>query len=557
MLNKSIQLLIILIVFFSFELLKAKESEQPVSNGLINLDGSLGFNLGSYNVNGISPRDKDFRYSLTGGVNVNLLGINFPFSMVVSDQQREFTQPSNQFGVSPTYKWMTFHAGWRSLSYSPFTLAGHTFLGAGFDLNPGDFRFSAMYGRFQKACSGGDSNNLYSSPPSFDRTGFSAKLGYGTSTNFIDLIVLRAKDNISSLDSTQSFIKPEENMVLGLSGKLNLLDHLFFDVDVSTSIYTNDIRAGNMPDSASSGFIHTINKIFPYSMSSQFTKALQTSLSWRSSNYGIKLSYKRVDPDFKSMGAYFIESDVENIIIAPNVNLLNRALKLSGSVGFQRDNLLNTKQQQSQRIVASAGISFNKSDFGIDLKYSTYGITQYKGLNPLIDSLKVARVNNSITGSSRLTFQTDSLLNNIIIVGAYQTLIDLNARTSAASQSDNYTANLAYQVNLLSAGMFFGIGLNYVQSVTSGSIIVFIGPTAQIGKTIDNFNISSSFSYQVQKMNSESNGGTASLNLQASYQINKHNSINMNFNVINSGNSTVESPNFTEYRSNLGYVHNF
>jgi len=554
---KSIGFIILFIYQCIFLIINAEASEQPSNEGLLNFDGSLGINSGTYNVNGISPRDRDFKYSLTGGVNVNFLGINFPFSMVVSEQQREFTQPSNQIGVSPTYKWITFHSGWRSLTYSPFTLAGHTFLGAGFDLNPGNLRFSAMYGRFNKACSGGDSLHLYASPPAYDRTGFAAKLGFGSSTNFLDLILLRAKDNVSSLDSSHAaLLKPEENMVLGLSGKLNLFSRLFVDLDVSTSFYTNDTRAGSMPDS-SSGFIKSLNSIYPYSMSSQFTTAFQTSLGWREPNYGIKLSYKRVDPDFKTMGAYFIESDVENIVIAPNINLFDRTLRLNGSFGWQRDNLANTKLQQSQRIISSAGISFNKANYGIDFKYSTYGITQYKGLNPLIDSLKIARVNNSFNGSARLSFQTDSLLNNIILIGAFQTLNDLNSRTAATSQSDNYTANLAYQGNLLSAGLFFGIGLNYVQSVTSGSTMVFLGPTAQIGKTIDNLSLSSSFSYQVQTINSVSNGGTASVNLQAGYQLNKHNSINLNVNVINSGSSTVQSPSFTEYRSNLGYIYNF
>lgn len=556
--NKRLTILtFILLLLILSNTIIAQEKDKSSSEELFNLSGAMGVNTGTYNVTGISPRDKDLRYSLTGSVNLKLFDINFPFSVLASDQQTSYTQPSNQYGVSPNYEWATFHGGWRSLSYSPFTLAGHTFLGGGFDLTPDDFRISAMYGRFNKATQGGDSTQIYS-VPSYERNGFATKIGYGSKTNYFDLILLKSKDNQASLDTTfQKNLKPEENMVFGFSSKANIFTSLFFELEASTSLYTNDTRASNLIDSTSPALINSINKIYPYLMSSQLTTALQSSLAWRSSNFGLKLSYKRVDPNYKSMGAYFIENDVENIIIAPSFKLFDKVVSVTGSIGLQRDNLMNTKLHQSQRIISSTGISINKQDYGIDLKYSSYGITQYKGLNPLIDSLKIARVNSNYNGSFRYSFQSDSLQNNIIIIAGFNTLVDLNTRTASTSQSDNYIANISYQGNLMSSGLNFGINLNYLKSISSGNIIEFLGPMAQIGKSFDNLNIGCSFSYQFQTTNAVSSGGTSSLNLQTSYQVNKHNSFNLNINLINSGNATLIAPSFTEYRSNFGYMYNF
>jgi len=39
--------------------------------------------------------------------------------------------------MSPYYKWITIHVGYRNINYSQFTLAGHTILGAGIELHPG------------------------------------------------------------------------------------------------------------------------------------------------------------------------------------------------------------------------------------------------------------------------------------------------------------------------------------------------------------------------------------------------------------------------------------
>lgn len=104
-------------------------------------NGTIGLGLGTYNVKGIPARQRDFSYIFNGAPTLTIYGVTLPFSVVVSDQERSYTQPFNQYGISPTYKWATFHAGWQSLEFSPFTLAGHNFLGGGVELNPGKLRF--------------------------------------------------------------------------------------------------------------------------------------------------------------------------------------------------------------------------------------------------------------------------------------------------------------------------------------------------------------------------------------------------------------------------------
>jgi hypothetical protein len=58
-----------------------------------------------YHVDGIAARRKDFSWYLTGNPNFKIYGIEIPFSFTVSEQERSFRQPFNQFCVSPSYKW--------------------------------------------------------------------------------------------------------------------------------------------------------------------------------------------------------------------------------------------------------------------------------------------------------------------------------------------------------------------------------------------------------------------------------------------------------------------
>ncbi len=108
---------------------------------LVTVSGGLNAYAGFYTADGIAARNQASPFGLSGAVTVALPGgISLPFSAVLGNQGSSFRQPFNQFGVSPTYKWATVHAGYRNVSFSPFTLAGHTFLGGGVELNPGKFR---------------------------------------------------------------------------------------------------------------------------------------------------------------------------------------------------------------------------------------------------------------------------------------------------------------------------------------------------------------------------------------------------------------------------------
>jgi hypothetical protein len=98
-----------------------------------------------------TPRERSFSYLFNGAPTITIYGISFPFSVVISDQQRGFRQPFNQYGISPQYKWLTVHAGWQSITWSPFTLAGYNFLGGGVEATPSKWRLGFIYGRFNKA----------------------------------------------------------------------------------------------------------------------------------------------------------------------------------------------------------------------------------------------------------------------------------------------------------------------------------------------------------------------------------------------------------------------
>lgn len=540
---------------------KAQDLAQIAKQKPFALSGSLGIGLGTYNVKGIPARQRDFSYIFNGAPTLSLYGVSFPFSVVVSDQQRSYTQPFNQYGISPTYKWITVHAGWRSLEFSPFTLAGHNFLGGGVELNPGKLRLGFVYGRFNKAIEEDLTQPLaLAQQPAYKRTGYSAKVGLGTERNHVDVIFLNAKDDVNSLNNPVStgILTPSENMVLGLSSKFSFLKRFVWDMDVSGSIYTRNLLSDTVKN-LKLDKVDFIKNLVTLNSSTQLLTAGQTSLGYNAANYNIKIKYRRVDPDYKSMGAYYFETDVQNYTLEGMVRLLKGQLQVGGSFGLQNDNILKDKSVRSNRKIGSVNVSYNKPAYGIDLRYTNFGITQDRGLNPIIDQFRVARVNHNLSSVFRYNIISEAISHGFIFVGNLQSLVDLNDFTKPNTKSNSKTANVSYQLDLPKKAFGINGNMNYTIAEISGGNSVFYGPTIGINQSFlkSKLGLNAAASYQWQRTNQVATGNIISLNLNTSYKISQRNAANIALGYLKSNSKDVLTPAFNELRSNLSLIHTF
>ncbi|WP_020601206.1 hypothetical protein [Spirosoma panaciterrae] len=540
------------------------QTDAPTKKSLpVKVSGGLNAYAGFYTASGISARNQPSPFGLSGSVTVALPGgISLPFSAVLGNQGSSFRQPFNQFGVSPTYKWATVHAGYRNVSFSPFTLAGHTFLGGGVELNPGKLRLGAVYGRFNKAIS----TNLAEPDiiPAYQRTGYALKIGYGKSDNYVDLIMLRAKDDTASItsapQSVSQTVTPAENMVVGLTSRLLILKHITVEVDEAVSAYTRDVRSSLVSAEGSNAVTRFFGKLFTPRLSTQLTQATQAAIGYRGKMAGIKLQYKRIDPNFQTMGAYYFQSDIESYAIAPNLSLLEGKLRLSGSYGIQYDNLVNNKNARTGRSIGSLIVSYNPATaFGIDVQLSNYGISQQAGLRPIIDTLKLAQNNFSATVNTRYTLQSEEVVSLFTLSATRQQLSDLNQRTAAFTNNTNTNLNLGYFYQQIKNGLGANLLLSYTQAdMAQGMNTKFYGPTLGVTKNFltNKLNTSANASYLINQqtnLNGETlNGQVINASANAGYQVSKRQNLNLQLLYLNS-NTGVAEQRYNELRGTLGY----
>ncbi|MEO8474840.1 MAG: hypothetical protein ABI477_21745, partial [Chryseolinea sp.] len=279
----------------------------------LTLNGGLSVRTIFYSAHGIEARRKPFSYVIAGAPVLSVYGWSVPMSFVFSEQERSFRQPFNQFGMSPTYKWVTVHAGYRNITYSPYTLAGHTILGGGVELTPGIFRFGFMYGRLNRATAV-DSTSGSLEPFSYTRRGYALKLGVGKGRTFLDVSLLKAKDDSTSAHTdaiTRGKVMPAENAVIGITARVTFLKKFYWEGDGGLSLYTRNIGTSLGLENANllpSILNNTLGSLLTINGSTEFYSAYQTSLGYRGKILSLRLQYRRVDPGYQSMGAYFFNN---------------------------------------------------------------------------------------------------------------------------------------------------------------------------------------------------------------------------------------------------------
>ena len=557
--------LLTLLIFSLFgECLHAQNLEDIGKQKPVTLSGGITARAIFYNSSGISSQRKPFSYIITGSPTVSIYNsFTIPITFTFSEQERSVRQPFNQFGMSPYYKWITVHAGYRNINYSQFTLAGHTFLGGGVDLTPGIFRFGFIYGRFNRATSV-DTLSKALQPFTYTNWGYGVKMGLGKGGNFFDISVLKAKDDSTSVHpgpELKGTVTPAENLVVGINGQAKFLKHFTFSLEAATSLFTKNMsNTASLPDSAKNvetkllgGFIHT-------NSTSEHYNAIQTGLGYQQKIFSLKFQYRRIDPNYKSMGAYFFNSDLENLTIAPSLNLLKNKLRLSGSIGLQHDNLNHQKQSTSKRTIGSANVSaeFTKH-LGMDFSFSDYSNTQQVKTILLKDTFKIAQVSENFSLTPRYILATEKHVHALILSVNYNlfTSLDNSSNKQNDTKSKNYFLN--YQITIVSKNLTLSTTLNYTDVKTASFEEGNYGITLGANYVLKNGKLTMGWNGSfLQGINSSSGGLILNQTVYSNYRISKHHSFGANINYINNkSQQTAYTPSFSEWKADVNYKYTF
>jgi hypothetical protein len=526
----------------------------------VRVRGSLAARAAAYDVTGIAPRYDPFTGAVSGAPVLYIGNWQISSQILLGNLGRSFGQNFNKLGISPQYKWLTLHAGHQNIRFSEYSLAGRTFLGGGIELNPGKFRFGAVYGQFQNAVEE-FIDTLFFKPAviAYERWGYAVKLGVGSSENFVDLVFFKAKDDSLSISTPNRNFRtsPEENAVISLVSQQRIAKRLFFDIEAALSAYTRNTQSSES-DLEDNFWTAALRSVIVPRFATEYHYAGHAGLRYQGKLFRMEMRYQRIDTDFRSMGAFFLLNDVERITVTPDFVSKDNKFRLRASVGYQRNNVAGMRANSTFRKIGMINGSYQfAKNLQFNITYNNFQIEQQRERDLLEDSLLLLQNTASLTAGFRYTIQTPSSNQMVLFNGNWRKLKDRSDFTDNGFQSQGF--NLHYTLNLRETRWNFSYGLSYNIYDFRGSKREQVRNSASIGKQwLDNrLNAGAGFAIVHNLVNEEVNNLMLVPRLNASYRAGRKHLFTLQANLLDSRSRTAEGRDFTESRGEVRYTFRF
>lgn len=533
---------------------------------LVNVSGGL--SASSILYSGNAAREP-FTYFLNGNININIAELyNMPFTFSYSTQKFGYTKPEGikTFSISPSYKWISTHIGDVSMSFSPYTLSGHLFSGFGVDLTPqGKFKVSAMYGRLLKS-------NEYevAKPeiiPTYKRYGYGFKTSYAFEKVNLGVIFFKATDVMSSLSNPVPFelgLTPKENVAVSFDTNFKLFQKLQVETEYANSNITEDISSTSKTKSkgVASLFLNP-------NETTTSQNALKAKLTYPAGKGSLGMGYERIDPNYRTLGGYYFNNDLENITVNASQSIFKDKLNLAVNLGLQKDNLENQKVSQSKRLVTSVTADYKaNAKLNLNFNYSNFqsftnSRNQFDYINQVpgtvfLDSLNFRQVSQNMGFSANYIIKNDKKIKKLINANFSRqaSVSQQQGQTMAAGETTFYSSTLSYVMGYPEKDLNFSGTLNNNLSQIEAISSFIIGPTLGVNKLFLDKKMNSSFSasYNTSYNDGKKQNDIVNLNLSGSYlYLEKH-----NFNLaIISLFSKTQTSNINDLTATMTYSYSF
>ncbi len=547
-------------------------------NGKVNIDsnsfayklkpkitGTINFGIWYNQKGGTAPNATAIQkldWFIQGQPTITIVNMSFPFSGIYSNNDFNYSQPFNQYGLSPSYKWVTAHVGYRNLAFGSYTLSGATFLGGGVELNPGKFRFAAFYGRFNRAIE--EDTNLIKNMgvtiiPAYKRVGYGVKIGVGTDVNFFDITVIKIQDDTASIKRpTINLISPSDNLLIGAINKFKIGKYFKWESEAALSVYTEDQQVkGNELQNIVPQFA---KPLIALNLSTTINPAYKFQFGFGSKYIDLSAQYEFIGPNYRSLGMYYIQNDIQRYTLNPAIRLWGGRINLNGSYGVQQDNLSKQKLATTYRQVQSLNLSFSPiSRLNLQANYSNFGTTQNSGKIQLNDSIRISQINSSYGTTVSFLIPGKRISSNFTINLSKQGVNDLNVLTQKFSESDVLLTTVNYGMNITKLKLNMNTGFVRAAIITYAGEVVNMGPSISVSTSLKNnkVRINLGSTYQSRSINGISDGSILTISSGMNVTLYKKQQFGIRYQYTLNTTNTTSIYYLTQNRLGITYGYSF
>jgi hypothetical protein len=548
------------------------QMQQTLKKNPIKVSGGLSASSLFYNSNVNDSRD-NFNYFLNGNLNIGIYNWSLPISYSLTNQGSNlgYDVPFkfNRLSVSPKYKWMQAHIGDVGMTFSPYTLNGLLITGGGLELTPDvPFKIALVAGRLNKAI---EDNNDPRTIPAYRRMGYGTQMKWEKEGYKVWVIGFYAKDAVNSLDASPDIkgILPQENLVLSVNASVKVYKNIEVYGEYANSLLTNDLRANEKISKG--GLAGTFLK---GNTSTETFDALNGGINLNLKNMMIGIRYEKIDPDYRTLGAYYFTNDLENITLNTTFNLLQGKLTFAGNIGRQRDNLDDTKLKETSRWVGSANINVKISEkLMLVTSYSNFTmftnrqLNQFTNINdnPLLvqqplDSIDYKQISQNVNMNLNYTISNSKeLTQNLNMNYSLNDMVNKeNGITRKGNISRFHNANVNYAIGFPNQKFSIAASVNYTNSYAGSLTTDIWGPALTLNKAFFKDKLTTTLGASYNCATGIAQIDVTSLRLGANYTPwNKHNFNASIIQMFRKTNQNIPNPNVDELTASIGYSYSF
>ncbi|PWN59125.1 TonB-dependent receptor [Chryseobacterium viscerum] len=552
-----------------------KKTKEELKKNPFKISGGISATSVFYSSNVYSGREP-FTYFLNGNLNLGLYKWSMPISYSLTNQgsQLGYQVPFkfNRISIAPKYKWVKAYIGDANMTFSPYTFNGLLFTGAGLELTPKiPLKVALMTGRLNKAVEDDGNPNTI---PAYKRMGYGAHLKWEKDKYKLGLIGFYAKDDVGSLKIAPDAkgVLPQENLVLSMTGSFKLDKNLEAFGEYANTSVINDLRAttnGSVKKGIASRFLSPNSSMESYS-------AFNTGVNLKLKKGMVGIRYEKIDPGYKTLGAYYFNNDLENITLNSSFTMLKDRLSLSTNIGRQRDNLDNKKAKQTSRWVGAVNANLKASEkLMITASYSNFTmftsnqLNQFNTINdnPLIiqqpkDSIDYKQISqNTNINVNYILSNTKEKVQNINFNYSLNDMVNReNGIVRRGGLSRFHNANVNYNLGFPEKKMNIATSFNFTHTYAASQISTIWGPGVNVTKSfLKDEKLKTSFGASYN----HSGSATANINvmnfrLGANYMPWKQHNFNLNvIQMFRNTDQNIENPNLNEMTCTVGYNYSF
>lgn len=398
--------------------------------------------------------------------------------------------PANCLSVAPKFGWAQINLGTQTPSLSELSGGNIQLFGAGVDLAPGNFRFIGSAGAVGRSAA---ADTALGMSGAYARQAYMGRLAYVNDRTEIGLNVVRIRDDGASIPTVwaRKMIRldpvdpssidtvaapdalmplPQESFTATLNARVPITENVGLRAEAGGSLFTRDMNAGEIAEPAGE-----IRPLMAQRLSTRADLAGKLTVEIERGNWGATLSSTYIGPGYRTLAYPWMQADRLDATLAPHLGLLDDDLQLSGSIGWQQNNLSGTEEATTSQLLGSAAVTARLSDaLAINAQYSNYGLrTPVRN-----DTFRVETVSRSIGISPVVTLATDAVTHVMTASLGIDDYTDYNPITGAAGTNRTRSISGGYSVALSAVPLSVDVAGSWLVNqlsvgdltITSGSI---------------------------------------------------------------------------------------